>query len=124
MTATPKKGRAGLLKVLPLVLVPIAFLAAIPWLKTTVGGSMVSLIGGAAAIFVVSYANYLNFRARRRLDEVEKASLGFAAQWGVAAGQAVFVLLIALPPFIDLATNSLVIGRAIPAQPRTLSYSR
>ena len=56
MTATPKMGRVAL-ELLPVVLVPVAFLAASPWLKTTIGGPMVSLIGAAVAIFVMGYAN-------------------------------------------------------------------
>lgn len=103
MTATPKTGRVAL-GLLPVVLVPVAFLAASPWLKTTTGGPMVSLIGAAVAIFVMGYANYFAFRLQRGQDEVQKASAGFAAQWAMPAGQAAFVLLLMLPPFGDLAT--------------------
>ena len=103
MTATPKMGRVAL-ELLPVVLVPVAFLAASPWLKTTIGGPMVSLIGAAVAIFVMGYANYFAFRRQREQDEVQKASAGFAAQWAMPAGQAAFVLLLMLPPFGDLAT--------------------
>jgi hypothetical protein len=46
----------------------------------------------------------LAIRHQRGLDEVEKASAGFAVQWGVPAGQAAFVLLLMLPPFHAVAT--------------------
>jgi len=100
---TPKTGRVCLLRILPLVLVPVAFLAALPWLKM-VSGPMVSLIGAAAAIFVMSYGTYLFFRWRRSQDEVQKASGEFGALWGAQAGTIAFVLLLMLPPFIDFAT--------------------
>lgn len=105
MTATSSLGRCTLL-VLPIIIVPIAFLATGPWLKTAAGPVVTLVVGGAAALFVVAYANYLAFLARRRQDEVQRASTGFAAQWGVAAGQAAFVLLLVVPPFLDFATDT------------------
>jgi len=60
-------------------------------------------------VFVMTYANYLSFRAQRRLDEVQKAGAAFAAQWGAPAGQVAFGLLLVLPPFKDFATA--VVGR-------------
>lgn len=107
MTTAPKKGR-GALWILPVVLVPVAFFAAIPWLKT-ISQPMAILVTAAVVIFVMSYANYLSFRALRRLDEVQKAGAAFAAQWGAPAGQAVFALLLVLPPFRDFATA--VVGK-------------
>ena len=103
MTAAPKMGR-GVLWILPLVLVPAAFLAAIPWLKT-ISQPMAILATAALVIFAMSYANYLTFRAMRGLDEVQKAGAAFAAQWGAPAGQAVFGLLLVLPPFLNFATS-------------------
>jgi hypothetical protein len=88
---------------LPLALVPIAFIAAVPWLKT-ISHPMAILVAAALAIFGMSYANYLSFRAQRRLDEVQKAGAAFAAQWGAPAGQAAFALLLVLPPFKDFTT--------------------
>lgn len=95
--------RRAALEFLPLVLVPVAFLAISPWLKM-IGGPMVSLVSAAAAIFVMGYANFYAFRRQRGLDEVQKASAGVAAQWGMPVGQAAFVLLLMLPPFIDFTT--------------------
>ena len=102
MTAATKVGR-GALWILPVVLVPITFFAAIPWLKT-ISQPMVLLVTAAMVIFVMSYANYLSFRAQRRLDEVQKAGAAFAAQWGAPAGQVAFGLLLVLPPFKDVTT--------------------
>jgi hypothetical protein len=89
---------ASVLRLLPLIILPIAFFAAVPWLKS-LPQEQALLITAAFAIFVIGYANYFTFRQQRGLDEVESASAGYAAQWGVPAGQAAFVLLLLLPPF-------------------------
>jgi hypothetical protein len=102
MTTASKMGR-GALWFLPIVLVPAALFAAIPWLKT-IGHPMVILVTAAVVIFVMSYTNYLSFRSQRRLDEVQRAGVAFAAQWGPPAGQAAFGLLLVLPPFKDFMT--------------------
>ena len=107
MSAAPKMGR-GALWFSPVVLVPAAFLAAIPWLKT-IGQPAALLITAAVVVFVMTYANYLSFRAQRRLDEVQKAGAAFAAQWGAPAGQVAFGLLLVLPPFKDFAAAA--VGR-------------
>lgn len=101
MPTAPKMREA--LWILPLVLVPSAFLVALPWLKT-IGKPGAILVTVAVVIFVVSYANYLAFRHQRRLDEVQRAGGAFAAQWGVPVGQAAFALLLVLPPFQEFAT--------------------
>ena len=103
MTATPKTVGVSLLRFLPIVVVPVAFLAALPWLKT-ISHPMALLVAAAVVIFAMSYANYLSFRCQRRLDEVQKAGAAFAAQWGAPVGQAAFALLLVLPPFKDFAT--------------------
>lgn len=102
MTATPKVGRVAL-GLLPIVLVPGAFIVAARWLKLF-DETMLSLAAAATAIFVVSYATYFAIRWQRGLDEVQKASGGFGGQWGTMAGTMAFVLLLILPPFGDLAT--------------------
>jgi hypothetical protein len=94
----------SILRVLPLVLVPVVFLAAIPWLKSTVGGPMVNLAAAATAIFLMGYATYISVRQQRGLDEVQRAGGQYAAQWGLQVGPIALVLLIMLPPFQDFAT--------------------
>ena len=102
MTTALRTGRLALW-ILPLVAVPVAFFAAIPWLKT-ISHPMAILVTAALVIFAMSYANYLSFCSQRRLDEVQKAGAAFAAQWGAATGQVAFGLLLVLPPFKDFAT--------------------
>src|SRR5262245_58722573 len=64
----------------------------------------------------------MSFRFHSGLDEVHKAGADFAARWSVPAGQAVFVLLLFLPPFNDLMT-SLVIDFGGPGPGRTVDRS-
>ena len=115
MTSATKVGRCTL-KVAPIVLVPVVFLASGPWLKAAAGPVVTLIAGGAAALFVVAYANYLAFLVQRRQDEVQQASTGFATQWGTAAGQAVFVALLVVPAFTDFATGLVrdLVGSAAP----------
>jgi hypothetical protein len=105
MTAAPKMGRFAL-GLLPVVLVSVAFLAAAPWLRS-IDRTVPSLVGAAVSIFVLSYGNYFAFF--RGQDEVQKAGAGFAAQWGVPAGQAAFVLLLMFTSLKDL-TSAVVSG--------------
>jgi hypothetical protein len=87
---------------LPALLVPVVFLAAV-WIARP----PVILVTIATAVMVIGmmgYANYVSFRAMRRLDEVQRAGAAFAGQWGAPAGQAAFAALLVLPPFKDLAT--------------------
>jgi hypothetical protein len=98
------KIRRLALGLLPIVLLIVVFLAAIPWLGTTTGGPMVSLIGAAVAILAMSYGTYFSIHSQRALDEVEKASEGFAVKWGGHAGRTAFVLLLLMPPFQDVMT--------------------
>ena len=93
------------LRVLPIVVVPIVFLASGPSLKAAAGPLATVIAGGVVALFVVAYANYLAFLVQRRQDEVQQARAGFAAQWGVAAGQAAFVALLVVPAFTDFASG-------------------
>jgi hypothetical protein len=104
------------LRVLPLVIVPAAILIGGPWLKAAAGPVATLIAGGVAAVFMVVYANYLAFLVQRRQDEVQQASTGFAAQWGMAAGQAVFVALLVMPGFTDFVAVTVrdMAGRTAP----------
>lgn len=101
--ASVRKMGLGVLWILPLLLLPIGFFAALPWLKT-INQTIAISISAVLTILAMSYANYLGFRALNRLDEVQKAGAAFAAQWGAPAGQAVFALLLMLPSFQSFAT--------------------
>ncbi len=97
----PNLGR-GVLWILPVALVVIAFFAALPWLKA-MSDALALTITAAVVVIVMGYANYLAFRAQRGLDEVQQAGAAFATRWGASVGQAAFGLLLVLPPFKDAA---------------------
>jgi hypothetical protein len=102
-----KMGRLAL-GVLAFLLVIVGLAAAKPWLKTTIGDPLFTLVVGTVTILGMGYANYLLFRFHRGLDEVHKASAEFAAHWSMPAGQAAFVLLLFLPPFRDVMTSLVI----------------
>ncbi len=93
------------LKVLPLVIVPVAFLTSAPWLKAAAGNTVTLLVAAAAAIFVMGYSLYLSACWERKLDEMQMAASAYAAKWGWVAGAMAFVLLLMLPPFQNFATG-------------------
>ncbi len=59
------KAQPGTLAILPLVIVPVAFLASGLWLKAAFGSTVTIGVAVAAAVFVLGYSNYLFPRARR-----------------------------------------------------------
>jgi hypothetical protein len=87
-----------------IVLVLFALIAAMPGLEMTRGGAVFTVIAAVVTISAMGLVNYSAFRLYREQDEVQQASIGFAAKWGVPAGQAAFVLLLLLPPFKDFMT--------------------
>jgi hypothetical protein len=103
----PSLGRLAL-GLLPFGLVVVALASAKTWLTATIGGQMFTLVVAAVTISAMGYASYLTFRFHRGLDELHQASAGFAARWSMPAGQAVFVMLLFLPPFRDLMTSLVI----------------
>jgi len=53
------------LAILPLVIVPVAFLLSGPFLKAAYGSTVTIWVAVAAAVFVMGYANYLFPRRRK-----------------------------------------------------------
>lgn len=106
MTSAPRLSYIAL-KALPVFLVAGGFLASAEWLKATLGSTAVTIIGATAAFLVMVYAIYLSARVQRGMDEVQRASAGFAAKWGPSLGHIAFVLLLVLPP-VQAALTGLV----------------
>jgi len=96
-----------LMAALPMVLVPVAFLAAKPWLKSALGGPGMNLVATGCAIFVMGYAVYLSVRWQGCVDEVQVAGSNFAARWGMTAGSISFVVLMMAPRFVDFAASAI-----------------
>lgn len=105
MKALEKIGRPALW-LSPVVVVVVAFLAVIPWLKQQ-NDTLVLALTAAVSIFVMGYALFISHRLQRRLDEVQIASQGFASSRGWVWGAMATSLLLLLPPvtnpLIDLA---------------------
>jgi hypothetical protein len=59
-------------------------------------------------------------RADGRLDEVELAAARFGARWGLVAGVAFMSVLIFLPPFQSLLTDSADVFRRFNGYPRAV----
>ncbi len=92
----------------PIVIVPVAVFASIPWLKQQ--NDAVALgIAAAASIFVMGYSFFLTARVNSRLDEVEIAGQRFANTKGMTIGTVAAVLVMLFPPLmnalVDLAST-------------------
>lgn len=88
----------------PLVIVPGAIFASLPWLKQQ--DDAVSLgISASAALFVLGYSHYLAARVNRGLDEVEVAGQRFASTKGMTIGTVMAVLVIIFPPMMNALVN-------------------
>jgi len=99
------KFRQHAVKAIPLIIVPIVFLASVQSLKMAVGAAATTWIAAAVSIFVMVYAWYVAACVQRGQDEVQAAGANYAAKWGMAAGQIGFFTLLALPPFQDLVAD-------------------
>jgi len=101
-TQTPGKIGRYVLWFSPLVIVPTLFL-----LLKQRNPAVTSILGPAAAIFVMAYSIFIARAMQRRLDEVQVAGQGVAIHHGWVWGMMVTVLLLMLPPvtnwLIDLA---------------------
>lgn len=82
-------------------LTPIAFVAAIPWLKDQPDG-LVYIVTAIAAMTVLGASLRLGIVRERGADEYERMGARFASHWGMVAGGSSVALLIALPPVQEL----------------------
>lgn len=89
---------------LPIVLVIAGAIAASPWLKRQ-NSALASVLVLAEVMFVTGYGYFLANRLKRRLDEVQIASQGFANYHGAAAGTMAAALLLILPPVMNWLTH-------------------
>lgn len=100
-----QRGRAIILVLLVGVIWVIAVLAVLPWLRATFGVPVAIAIGAAVALSLMAYFVRFLIRMHRGLDEVQRASIAFSAQWGQSAAQIGFVVLLLLPLFHEFATT-------------------
>jgi hypothetical protein len=88
----------------PILIVPVAFFASLPWLEEQ-SDTVILGIAAAAATFVMGYGTFLSGRANRRLDEVEIAGQRFALTKGMTIGTFVAVAVMTLPATMNLMVN-------------------
>lgn len=94
---TKSNPRTKPLLMVAAILTPIAFLAAIPWLKDQPDG-VVYLFAGIAATITVLCSFAIAVIEERKMDEWHRTASRFATQWGWLAGGGLVALLLALPP--------------------------
>jgi hypothetical protein len=86
------------------IIPPIAFVAAIPWLKQQ-PDHVVFVVTGIASTLTVMASIGLSVLSDRRMDEWQRTNARFSSQWGWTAGAALVALLLALPPVHDLIVS-------------------
>ena len=98
----------GALWFAPLVIIPVAFFASLPWLKQQNDAIFLG-VNAAAAILLMGYSVFLAARLNRRLDEVEITGGRFAQTKGMTIGTIAAVLVMLSPPsmnaLVDLANT-------------------
>ena len=94
LSITRPKAIAGIL----MVLFPISFLVAIPWLKEQ-PDTIVHLFSGIAATGTVVSAFVLAIFKDKELDEWHRGAARFSNQWGWLAGGGLIAILQAAPAF-------------------------
>ncbi len=97
---TRPKAIAGTL----MVLFPISFLIAIPWLKEQ-PESLVHLFSGIAATGTVVSGFVLAVLKDNELDEWHRGAARFSNQWGWLAGGGLIAILQGIPAFRTVVMN-------------------
>ena len=117
---TRPKAIAGTL----MVLFPISFLIAIPWLKEQ-PDTVVHLFSGIAATGTVVSGFVLAIFKDKELDEWHRGAARFANQWGWLAGGGLIAILQGVPAFraviVDI-TSSLANGSGSPSMQVTFAF--
>jgi len=100
----------------PVIIVPVAFFAATPWLAEQPDALTLS-VDAAAALFVMAYSLFLSARVNRRLDEVQVAGQRFSSTWGMTIGSVAAVVVMMIPPLMNaLADAALRLGTESPEE--------
>lgn len=84
-----------------LIIVPIIFLSAIPWLKGQPDW-LVLMLAGIASLIEVGGGILLMAHKDRESDEWHKNAARFGSFWGWIIGAGIVPLLLVLPPFQSL----------------------
>jgi hypothetical protein len=102
-----------------MVVPPISFLAALPWLKHQPDG-LILVVSGIATTVTVVASLALAILHDRKLDEWQRSNARFSSQWGWTAGACLVALLLALPPLQDLIVSGAATWGGTPNPDRRL----
>lgn len=83
------------------ICIPIAFFAAIPWLKKQ-PDVVVYFVGGIAAFIEIGVSMLLAAKKDREADEWHRGAWRFGAQWGWILGAGIVPIVMSFPQFHDL----------------------
>ena len=84
----------------PVVLVAVSLFIALPWVKQK-NPSVSKVVGEVGVIFVACYGIFIVLRQQRRMDEVHRASQGFANSYGWLWGGVATIVLLMVPPVMN-----------------------
>ena len=87
-----------------LVIVPIAYLASLPWLKGSPDW-LIFTLGGIAVLVEVGGSFILFAQNDQQSDEWHRGATRFGTQWGWLVGAGIIPLLLVLPPFQNLVLS-------------------
>lgn len=103
--SSPKTSRRYLWLAAPTIIVPLAFFAALPWLKNQ-DDTVVYLTGGIASFIVVATSFVMAIFKDRAMDEWHRSAARFANQWGWLAGGGLLAVAFAFPAFRDVFVSA------------------
>lgn len=119
MSSRRKSGLPPLAFGAAIVLPPLSFLVALPWLKQQ-PDELVFLFTGIAATLTIAGSFALSILHDRQIDEWQRSAARFSSQWGLAVGGGLVALLLVLPPIHDLIVSGAAIWGGEPNPDRQL----
>ena len=108
--SSPARSRSLLQSLLFIMMIvpPVVFVAALPWLRQQSQG-LVLLVTGVAATLTVVTSIALAILYDRTIDEWQRSNARFSTQWGWTIGGGVLALILILPPVRDLIISGAAI---------------
>jgi len=106
MSSIATHNRTKRILIALMVIAPVTFLSAIPWLRD--GPEWITfLAAGMASFTLIAAAMAFAIIKDRQVDEWTRTGARFSGHWGMVVGGAAIALLLALPFFRDFITEIL-----------------
>src|SRR5690606_19672244 len=102
--ATKREIALWVLRLSPLVILPVALFALAPWLDDQ-SDAVETTVSVGFAVLLLSYSVYLAARVNRGFDEVQIAGQRIAQTKGMTIGLYIAVLMVVFPPSMDVLAN-------------------